>query len=168
MVLEAAQLERLAWVDHPNFVKKRKIPLNKHFVCFIHITLTDANINCGICGEKFSAFAAHKFFANSDAIVALQFVLSWFVSGCDDELRLKLSGEFKHVDGDVKPANPTKPNFCCCNDAKFCKFWKLSIFCTTNCERVKRTAVEIKAFIVFLIEMVLLVGRKLSNDICTH
>lgn len=102
------------------------------------INLTDASISCGICGEKFSVVEPHKFFASSEAIDALAF--NWFGSVCDVELKLKFNGEFKHVDGDVKPANPTNGNFCCCNDAKFCKFWKFNIFCTTKMNGIKKNS----------------------------
>lgn len=52
----------------------------------------------------------------------------------DDELKLKLSGEFKHVADDRPAAKPTSDAgidvFCCCIDAKFCNFCRFNMPCT--------------------------------------
>lgn len=143
------QLTALKWLNvqqNSNFIP---FSTAKCFMCFfLYFALTDANISWGIWDGKLSTDTPHRFFVNSDAIDVAQLAFIWLTSACDDELRLKFSGEFIHDDGVVRPANPTNDIFCCCNDAKFCKFWKFSIFCTEmhanslNRERKKRKQID--------------------------
>lgn len=107
--------------------------------CTPCINWPEANINCGIWDGNVSLVVPHKLFASWLDIDVLQLAFIWPDSIWDDDdddegPKLKFNGEFKHD----AAAKPTNDNFCCWIDAKFCRFWKLNIFCTEIFEWYKR------------------------------
>lgn len=100
--------------------------------CTPCISWPDANISCGIF-DAASPLPRLPVIAAA-AAAAVEPIDSACVLA-DDEPKLKLSGEFKHVADDRPAAKPTRDAgidvfCCCCIDAKFWSFCRFNILCT--------------------------------------